>query len=72
MVQLKQTPLTLSEEVCYLSQRVEALSFAALQRAPTVVYPTNVTAQALCDLASDPRTPPLTAPYLLALAAFSP
>ena len=36
------------------------------------VYPSAATTRALADLAADPRTPPVAAPFLVALAATFP
>ena len=61
----------LSDDVRQLKEQFAALSLASPQP-PPAVYPTVVSAQALDELAKDPRTPPVAAPFLVALAATFP
>ena len=58
----------LSEEVRQLKEQMAALSLSQ-QPSHRVTYPSVVTASALSDLASDPRTPAMISPFLVALAA---
>ena len=57
----------LSDEVRQLKEKFAALSVSPQSQSPA--YPSEVTAKALSDLSTDPRTPPSAAPFLIALAA---
>ena len=57
----------LSDEVRQLKEKFAALSVSASQ-SQSPAYPSVVTARALADLSTDPRTPPFAVPFLIALA----
>ena len=59
----------LSEEVRQLKEQFAALTISS---SPAPAYPSVVSRQTLSDLAADPRTPPVAAPFLVALAATFP
>ena len=64
--------LSLPNEIRELRERLDAMSISSQHQRPRVTFPTIVTAQALADLAADPQTPPVAAPFLVALGTVFP